>query len=321
MMPAQRKVLARRTRQQRKIDRNSLGKLRAQIVQPATLARYRHAVFTFLDSCHNQSLVVPSSFIALDSLVSDFICVAWGEGEARSLIGDLISGLGNFIPASKPHFAGSWRLHGAWGRAELPCRAVPFTPLLVYGLAARAISFDWVDTAVLMVLGFSCFPRSGELFYATKGNFEFSTDAKKGVWSLPLTKSGQRTGAKEALTLEDPWVISLLINYTKSLMPGDRLCRTTPGIQRKRLEELLRLAKIEGNFKWYSLRRGGATHHFRKYNNMSRTCLMGRWGNERTARIYITDALAMLTEITLSAKVKQSLRAGALKVRPNFDDI
>ena len=54
-------------------------------------------------------------------------------------------------------------------------------------------------------------------------------------------------------------------------------------------------------FKPYSLRRGGATHHFREFANVSATTLRGRWESIKTARIYITDGIAAQQEIRFSS--------------------
>ena len=110
---------------------------------------------------------------------------------------------------------GSWRLHAAWGRAELPARAPPFAAMLVYALAQLALQWGWADTSLLLVLGFHTVARSGELFAARAGDFVL--DNKKGSWTLPLWKSGQRSGATEPLMLSDPFVIRAVQNYIQSL--------------------------------------------------------------------------------------------------------
>ena len=51
----------------------------------------------------------------------------------------------------------------------------------------------------------------------------------------------------------------------------------------------------------YSLRRGGATADFRHHGRMDLTMIRGRWANQRTARIYVNDALAALAELKAGA--------------------
>ncbi|CAE8601716.1 unnamed protein product, partial [Polarella glacialis] len=256
----------------------------------------------------------------LDALASVYVEHLWEEGEPKCWAGDTLSGLGHFFPASKPRLNGSWRLHAAWGRAELPARAMPFTALIVYACAQLAFQWGWADTAVLLCLGFHRFPRSGELFSARVADFQSGPDCKS-VWALPLTKSGQRVGAKESVVIEDPWIGLLIRQYCRDLQPGDLLTKVSPGVQRVRLAQLLEKLKIVGDFRWYSLRRGGATHLFRITNNMALVCQIGRWGNVKTARIYLTDGLAQLTELNLSGAVKQKLLELALQARPDFQNL
>ena len=53
---------------------------------------------------------------------------------------------------------------------------------------------------------------------------------------------------------------------------------------------------LNGHFRPYSLRRGGATHHFLVGGQLDKTTDRGRWGNTRTARIYINTSLADLSQ-------------------------
>jgi len=75
---------------------------------------------------------------------------------------------------------------------------------MVYALAQRAFEFGWEDVAILLLVGFDRFARTGELFAAVKQNFVFGDTGRRVVWSLPLTKSGQRLGAQESIVIEDP---------------------------------------------------------------------------------------------------------------------
>ena len=44
----------------------------------------------------------------------------------------------------------------------------------------------------------------------------------------------------------------------------------------------------------YSFRRGGATNALRQGQTMAQICTRGSWGNEKTARIYIQEAVTLL---------------------------
>ena len=317
MMPRRRQVLAKRTRTDRQRDRKALGKLRSQVVAPRTESRYLTHVSRFLEflACHGKPY--PTSFLMLDREVCAFIEELWEQGDPKGWASDCLSGLGHFIPSCKPHLVGSWRLHSAWSRAELPCRAPPFTPLVLYALAQAAANRGWTDTAVLLILGFHSFARAGELFQARVGDFVLGSSS--GTWTLPLSKSGQRVGAVESILLTDAFVVVLLSNFCRGKQAGDFLSQVSPGTQRKRLYELLADCKLEPPYRWYSVRRGGATHAYRRHNNLSAVCIRGRWNSLKTAKIYLCDAVAQLTELRLCPRLSVKLFKLAHRCRPNFE--
>ena len=135
-----------------------------------------------------------------------------------------------------------------------------------------------------------------------------------------VTSSHQKwpVGARESLIIDDQWIGRLLRAYLRSIHPGDILSKVSGATQRQRLKNLLADLKIRGNFRWYSCRRGGATHHFRMTNNMSLVCHVGRWNCQRTARIYITDGLACLTDIAFTAAQNTQLQRPATRARRDF---
>lgn len=113
-------IIQRKTKGERKQQRNSLGNLHELIVAKATHDRYFEAVSRFLDFMSSMGYAYPTSFQGLDSKVCEFIELLWNEGEPKAYASDTISGLGHFIPACKRFLTGSWRLHGGWSRSELP---------------------------------------------------------------------------------------------------------------------------------------------------------------------------------------------------------
>ena len=266
-----RQVLQRATKQERKKERAALGTLRAQVVSPKTEHRYLGCVSRFLSFLKTSKKPYPSTFLLLDRYLCEFIEELWHDGEPKGYASDALSGIGHFIPSAKPYMIAAWRLHAAWGRAELPCRAPPFTAVILYGLAQAAYNKGWDDTAVLLLLGFHTFGRSGELFSALCKDFVLSGTA--GTWTLPLSKSGQRTGMTESILLDDPFICKLLQNYLRCRASGDVLTKVSPQVQRKRLYELLEILQLTAPYRWYSVRRGGATHFFRQTGNMAQICL------------------------------------------------
>ena len=82
----------------------------------------------------------------------------------------------------------------------------------------------------------------------------------------------------------------------------------SPAAFRKMFREALDCLHLtQFNFQLYSLRRGGATYDYLANNNIQRTVLRGRWGDLRTARIYIQDGAASITELRLSPQAQNQV--------------
>ncbi|CAK0864466.1 unnamed protein product [Prorocentrum cordatum] len=250
---------------QRVAERQPRGRLRDQLVSPRTLDRYKLAVRAFFNFLRESKRGLPTSLVALDQFLEFYIEALWELGDSKAMAGDLLSGLGHFLPAVRRHMSGAWRLHKAWGRAELPARAPPLTPLFTYALAQLAFNKGWKDTGLFLVLGFDTFARPGELFNARVRDFILNIVSGQGVWSLPRSKSGERQGAMETIALDDPWVVRLIALYIHGMAPDHFLSTVSGEVHRRRLATLCQELYLNHGFRWYSLRRGGAT--FQKSRN------------------------------------------------------
>ena len=226
-----RRTLVRPTRQETAAARALVGPLRDSLIQPTTRVRYRAAVDRYLSFLGQLQLPSPPSMPQLDGSLCQFIEYLWKQGDAKAIANDSLSGLAHFLPAVRRQTPEAWRLVGAWSRLELPARAPPFTAMFVYAIAQYCVERSWRDTMVLLVLGWATYPRSGELFGCEKRDFALDPVRGVGVWSLPLTKAGQRRGVAESINIDDEWVVRLLFLYLAPLRPEDRLSRVAPATQ------------------------------------------------------------------------------------------
>ena len=235
--------------------------------------------------------------------VAEYIEFMWEDGESRSRAGDTLSGLQHQSPALKRSLPCSWRLVKAWQKAELPARAPPITEEITQALVGAALALGWNDIAVLTWIAFECLLRTGEMLALKKNSLALDLVNNVGVVDLGMTKSGQRAGAKESVTIEDPSLCRFAEAFLRRLEPGDPLLRRTHADYRNKFKALCKLLGLEQwDFKPYSLRRGGATHHFRKHGALSRTVVRGRWGNAKTARIYLNEGVAVTASIMNSVQ-------------------
>ena len=130
---------------------------------------------------------------------------------------------------------------------------------------------------------------------------------------LPHTKSGK--GEPENVVLEDRTAYVAVLTLLGACRPGPKLLQGSCTDFRRCFGNLLAFHGLEGRgFAPYSLRRGGATAHWRRYGQLDRIAEMGRWKSHRTARIYLTEAAQWLHEMALSEqqRTQQARHAKAL---------
>ena len=144
--------------------------------------------------------------------------------------------------------------------------------------------------SVLILLGFDAFFRTGELLAMKWGDFTFHPDQTVTI-TLPLSKGGQRKGIIEDVHVSDSNLVKLLDHFSRGQPNGALLLQAPEGWFRRMFAELCSKVKLPSTVKPYSLRRGGACHYFLLTGSMDMTMERGRWGNQKTARIYVNTAL------------------------------
>jgi hypothetical protein len=107
-------------------------------------------------------------------------------------------------------------------------------------------------------------------------------------------------------------LIRCLKLMTINRVRDEKLFRFSPAHFRTKFREV---AKLLNWGDWhvipYSLRRGGATWHFQQTGSLDATVNRGRWLSARTARIYIEDGIAQLSELSLTPDIKRVMVAFA----------
>ena len=177
------------------------------------------------------------------------------------------------------------------------------------------VSIGEFAAAFLCAAGFDGFLRTRELLSLVWNDVHVGADGN-GVIALGHAKTGQQTAAFEASVIYDPVVIDLYL-LARANAPIGTSCDfyIFQGNESRfydlfaRALEVLDLQAL--GFRPYSLRRGGATAHYRATRNLPATIERGRWATVRVARIYINDGLATDVELRLSSVIRRSLHARA----------
>lgn len=181
-----------------------------------------------------------------------------------------------------------------------------------------AISLSWffirkghLGGAFLILVGFDCFLRTGELMSLIVQDFDFDTQGI-GVVRLGHIKTGRRHAAHGGSTINDPACGLLFKRFVNSLpfntSRKNNVFLPKPYLFYKLFKEgLAWLGLSDYTFQPYSLRRGDATAFFRATRSMEATLDRGRWSSARVAKIYINDGLAREIELRFPHDLKQRL--------------
>ena len=274
-------------------------------ITDSTLERYYFAV-----SRLTPILQTVNSEIELDEFIADWIQSEFEDGCPIHLIADTLSGLHHFEPYTKKKLTKSWRLFSIWRRYEVPCRAPPLTQEIVLAMAGLCLSKCELSMGALLLLGFHCLMRTGELLQIRP--CDFICDHTMGLISIPSSKSGVRNNVRESVAIRDPITLETtlaMLDVRRTLGFDKTPCWDRSGssfrdLFKKLLDEL-HLTNL--NFRPYSLRRGGATFEMQSHSLMEKTLIRGRWKNSNVARIHISDGLSMLPRLQMTMEAHYAI--------------
>ena len=306
------RVLGKRTSAERRAARKGL-RLRDGVILPKTRALYRDAFIRLWAWARRAPPDEVSNIPAYDRFLSGFIEHAWAKGATRGEAGNALSASLHVYPnlRGRGNLTDSWFLLNAWNKYEVPMRAPPMPVEVAIGLSWFFVRNGHLGGALLILIGFDCFLRTGELLSLILDDLSFD-DNNQGVVKLAHTKTGQRHAAFEAATINDP-AIGLLYKRLRAALPPNTSGRnyvflSKPHVFYRLFKQGIKwLGLDEHGFLPYSLRRGGGTAFFRATRNMEATLDRGRWSSARVARIYVNDGLAREVELNLSPAVRGRL--------------
>ena len=204
----------------------------------------------------------------------------WSAGQPQYLVSDALSGLSFYKPWTKRQYPNAWRLFSVWRKLEIPSRAPPFTAELIRSLATYAYQHDDLLFAAVFLLGFYGMLRTGEILNLTTGDLLINKNHL--IVSLQNTKTGKRKGCQKNIHIDDIFTIeavSAILDLRKmQTLKNYPLWPYSSDLVRKRFNFYCwKFGLCHFAFKPYSLRRGGATHHFQVTRSMESTLVIGRW--------------------------------------------
>ena len=298
-----------RTQAERRALRRKVGRLKHQKLARGTHKRYCVAALRFLYYFRATRQRDSSSFEWLDSLLCEFLEQLWAEGGTRNQGNDVCSAITHYLKARRK-IPGAWELMRTWGKVELPQRAVPMPPWAALGLAGLAFADQKPGLAAAYLVGFMGFLRIEELLWLSPTNLAF-VSVHTLVCNLGFTKGGSRRGAKELVRLTERYLVPLVRRLIHCLDPQLPLIGSTnQGFRKKFSDACRRLGLTPLNLRPYSMRRGGASHHFILHKDIGSTLFIGRWDSVKTGRIYVTEGAAELAAMhTVAPGAKAACKA------------
>lgn len=269
--------------------------LEDRALAPKTRERYFNGVQRVLKRLQN-------SHGSVDNAVCQWIEEEYANGAGVTTIADTLSGLHHYAPYWKGKLNRSWRLFRLWRRLEKPKQAPPFPTRFAQALIARAIELEDLSFALVLALGFWGMLRTGELMNLRTN--QLMLGKRDLVIQLGLTKTGLRRQQDENVVIHHQPTLALAEAVLSMRRRQHRLSRLLfvrgPLKFRKQFKQATKFFQFAPVFRPYSLRRGGATAHFRRYGQMERTLIRGRWTTNQAAKQYIQEGLSVLTQLSIS---------------------
>ena len=93
----------------------------------------------------------------------------------------MLSGIQHFLPRCRKKLVAAWRLYGAWNRLEYPARAPPMDRVLMLCVAGRFWRRGHRRSALMIVLAFHCYVRTGEFLRLRKRHVAVGRDGRRVV--------------------------------------------------------------------------------------------------------------------------------------------
>ena len=293
-------ALGVKAKRERVKARALVGALKGNRVSAKTLVRYNRAILLFFEWLASKELGLPDDLVMLDALLSEYAEILWQEGESRSGLGDTLSGLTNYLKFLRGKLPDAWAQHSTWKKLELPARATPFTKNILMAAVGVALSQNDLAMAAGLWLGFQGLLRTGELLGLLKADIQVFEEQSLAVISLGFTEGGKRRGEKEQIIVSDAELVALLALLCENMRPGESLLPTEKFFRLRFGVILKELGLQKSGYMPYSLRRGGATSLFLETGDWQAVQARGRWQSIATAKIYVSECVAMVRELSLN---------------------
>ncbi len=304
-------VRAANTKAERRAERSRVGPLSQQIVNSQTVSRYESSFASFLSFCGKSKAQLEFDVSQLDALMAQYVEHLWKDGEPKSYANYAVASLQHMVPSCRRHLTLSWKLVGTWNKLEFPIRATPLSPDLAMAFAGIFFKWGWKRMGCMVIVAFSTFLRTGEMFRLRKHHVVTRPGSHSAVLYLQDTKTSQRQMIQwEKVIVEEKVALDCLGYLCRRISGDDLLLDISVHRFRKIWSDIVEELRLQRfRFQPYSIRRGGATSAYRRGVSFDELMSRGRWSHLQTARIYLDEGVQELAQLQISPQSRAAIHS------------
>lgn len=295
-------------------------KLMGMALAPKTLLKYSQALDLFLDFCKVRNYKATNER-DVDRYMTLYLQHLYDSGQSFHLGACAVFGLQHKVPWMAHHLNGSKLALKGWHRSSPSVSHPPLTWELTCLLSIWMAVRGEFDAALMMLVGFDCYLRIGELMNLTVQDVAMANDPRIGAaYRGVLLRLGKtKTGNNQTVTVESNDVAYLLQRHVRGRKSNEKVF--TIGLSR--FYSLMRQACDafglgEHGYTPHSLRHGGATRHFLQGKPIADIQFRGRWSEAKSVRTYIQSGRALLLLTNVDSDVFSVAQDCSRLIRPLF---
>ena len=303
--------MPRKSQKSRKLVRKE--HIKFESLSPHTVKKYRTAVNRFGQWLRGWNIPAPRNLRELDHYGGEFVNFLYQDDRPLNWATDFQCGLKRLHPFCRRYLDATNQYCRNWCKAVVRKRACPLPWAVVQAMISLAMLETRHELALVLYLGFAGLFGAGELINMLSSQISVVSESV-AVISLAEFKTAVRIANAESVIIKDRCLIQLLVTRMRNRSPASRLYSGSYGSLAIAIKDYAAFLGLEGNHVTpHSLRRGGATWHFRRCQNLDVVQTLGRWAQARTAKLYIDEAMSEFSAAEASSHQDERLKGLAAR--------
>ena len=287
-----------------------------QLVEPRTAAlRDRHWSAFLQHLREHLGSEGAASVLRVPALLVSMLCqysqVLYDAGTPLHYYRQILAHAQQVCPQARPIMRPAWDFVSRWERLEPLQHRPPLPEVLLRAMAAIGLSWQWERWTAITLLCFYGIARIGEALNACRRDLLTPEDALEPQGRLYLIirspKTRHRGARVQHIEIQGPGdVIDFVIRTFQDLEPSTRLFGGSPGVYRRRWDEVLRRLEVPAELRLTpgSLRGGGAVAAHKRGVQITDLQWRMRLGHQNTLAYYLqeTTAASVLPSLATSSR-------------------